>query len=753
MSSCVAELDAILQSMLVMKAPGVSGSKISSITQLCGANIQSESVLIQKIYTHFKKAPGTHKLGVLYVVDSVTRSWVEQARKAGQQPAASAPYGTYGAGVYRVTELLPMLMTDIVNTAPEDQKARIKKLVDIWERGSTFPNEMLSLFKEKLDTPADGKKPRMLKAYTEQSGTQQDIASDTISCFVGVKSTTPPGSPPKDFISLTAGQQQAANTASNANGAPAANTSAILQALADMAKTNTGASGMPVQNSSGNVTNLQNSFPQNMSAPVNQAPPVPQAVGVSGANSSPLFAGQSSVPGNYPPNLPNGQSNMQGPPALPFPGNGAAPAMTPEVHQQLQILQALQGRGVPQDQWANILSAVMAGGVGAAAPNQNAAPQPGWQQAGGGGYGDQSRDRNGFKEHSVQSSSSSGRFRNPRSRSRSPAAWDRRGNASPPRRRDSPVYGEYGRDGRDNGRAGHGHSDRGRGGNGYRQRSPNGRRRSPSPRRGSNEIGLPPPGPKTVGHDPSVKQGSIKVLSRTLFVGGVTCSDDALRDIFSQFGVVQTCIVHLDKRHAFVKMISRQDAQKARDGMERYKSPDMQLRTRWGVGFGPRECSDYSLGISIVPISKLTDADRKWMLGAEYGGSGGKPIESGMVVEEPDIEIGAGVSSKAISRRMATDKAGYQGPRSSRDGGFNPNNFNNTQNNNSHPSNGNSRFRQPDRQPNYDNGNPNHNAVGVPPAIPSFAFQFPTLPNGMPMFPQPGMMPPGMNAPGPPGPS
>lgn len=34
------------------------------------------------------------------------------------------------------------------------------------------------------------------------------------------------------------------------------------------------------------------------------------------------------------------------------------------------------------------------------------------------------------------------------------------------------------------------------------------------------------------------------------------------------------------------------------------------------------------------------------MLTAEYGGSGGKPIETGLVVEEPDIEIGAGVSSK-----------------------------------------------------------------------------------------------------------
>ncbi|KAL8693089.1 MAG: hypothetical protein Q9218_002013 [Villophora microphyllina] len=764
MSSCVAELDAILQSMLVMKAPGVSASKIGSITQLCNANIQASDtsvksfaarVLIQKIYTHFKKAPGTHKLGVLYVVDSVTRSWVEQARKAGQQPVASAPYGTYGAGVYRVTELLPMLMTDIINSAPEDQKARIKKLVDIWERGSTFPNEMLLSFKEKLDTPANG-----------------------------VKSTTPPGSPPKDFIPLSVGQQQPANTASNVNGAPAADTSAILKALADMAKTNTGASGMPNQTSSGNVTNLQNSFPHSMSAPVNQAPSIPQAVGISGANAAAPFAGQSRASGNFPP---NGQSNTQLPPALPFPGNGA-PVMTPEVQKQLQILQALQAQGIPQDQWANILSAVMAGGAGAAAPNQNAAPQPGWQQPGG-GYGDQSRDRNGFQEQSMQSPA--GRYRNPRSRSRSPSAWDRRGNASPPHRRDSPVYGEYGRGARDNDRGGYGRSDRGRGGNAYRQRSPNGRHRSPSPRRGSNEPGLPPPGPKMVEFDPSLRQGMIKVLSRTLFVGGVTCSEDELRQIFSQFGVVQTCIVNVEKRHAFVKMVSRQDAQKARDGMERYKSPDMQLRTRWGVGFGPRDCSDYSSGVSIVPISRLTDADCKWMLTAEYGGSGGKDIETGMVVEEPDIEIGAGVSSKgeyltccniyqsssyvyqnnllivpedgtppascldlnanrpcpaAISRRMATDKAGYQGPRSSRDGAFNGNNFNSNMNNN-----GNSRFRQSDRRQDRDNSNPNHSAIGVPPPIPNFGFQFPTLPNGMPMFPMPGMMPPGMNPAGPPG--
>jgi protein NRD1 len=40
MSSAVADLDGYLQSMLGLKPPGVSGSKINSITQLCTANVQ-----------------------------------------------------------------------------------------------------------------------------------------------------------------------------------------------------------------------------------------------------------------------------------------------------------------------------------------------------------------------------------------------------------------------------------------------------------------------------------------------------------------------------------------------------------------------------------------------------------------------------------------------------------------------------------------------------------------------------------------
>ncbi len=107
------------------------------------------------------------------------------------------------------------------------------------------------------------------------------------------------------------------------------------------------------------------------------------------------------------------------------------------------------------------------------------------------------------------------------------------------------------------------------------------------------------------------------------------------------------------------------------------------------------------------------------MLSAEYGGSGGRPIESGLSVEEPDIEIGAGVSSKAISRRMQTDKGGSNGPKSTRQ-------------------------RDDDRSYRHDDDDRRRDAPQVPQQVqgqgqgqvmPGFPFGIGTLPNGMPNFP------------------
>ena len=121
------------------------------------------------------------------------------------------------------------------------------------------------------------------------------------------------------------------------------------------------------------------------------------------------------------------------------------------------------------------------------------------------------------------------------------------------------------------------------------------------------------------------------------------------------------------------------------------------------------------------------------MLTAEYGGSGGKPIDGGMVVEEPDIEIGQGVSSKAISRRMQTDKSGHNGPKSGRD--YEDDGYR-------------GRREREDRRNERGDGNRNDRAPpssGPPGAstfqLPGFPFPLP-MQNGVPVFP-PGFVFPG----------
>jgi len=60
-------------------------------------------------------------------------------------------------------------------------------------------------------------------------------------------------------------------------------------------------------------------------------------------------------------------------------------------------------------------------------------------------------------------------------------------------------------------------------------------------------------------------------------------SEQELRNVFERYGRVQTCIVNKDKRHAFVKMISRADAIAAKEAMEKNRTPDSQLRVSFIV--------------------------------------------------------------------------------------------------------------------------------------------------------------------------
>ncbi|KAB8339149.1 hypothetical protein FH972_022085 [Carpinus fangiana] len=535
--AAVAELDAALQALRALKPPGVTKSRIASITQLCVENVKNESVLVQKIYTQFKRTPATHKLGVLYVVDSVTRQWIEKATASGENltGGSSNADGTYAAGVQRMTDLLPLLVKDVISSAPEDQKDKITKLVDIWDRGNIFPAKMIQEFKTKLDARPSPRKP-----VAQPAGSYPDS-------HPAPTSTTPLGNPPPPQL-----HQSGPSASEILRGL----TAATSQQPPFQAPTNAFPQPPPFP---------LPAFP-NLSQPsyLPQQPQMPQLPQPPTTDSNPAAAALRALEGMLPP------------------GAAQDPA---QLQHWISILQELQSRGVPPDQWPEVIRIMS---------EQQKGPQ--------------------------QAAAQSLPLRSDRDRSRSPN-----------RRRGSPVYETYG--------------------GGYRQRSPI---RNDSPIKAAGGVGGGNDRPRRIEYDPSLPQGNIKVYSRTLFIGGSTCGEAELRRIFSRFGEVQTCIAHPERRHAFIKMKTRAESQAAKDGMDATRDPEITSRvrsTRWGVGFGPRDCSDYATGISVIPIDRLTEADKKWTLTAEYGGTGGKAIESNMVLEEPDIEIGAGVSSKAISQR------------------------------------------------------------------------------------------------------
>jgi protein NRD1 len=339
-----------------------------------------------------------------------------------------------------------------------------------------------------------------------------------------------------------------------AAAAPQQDTSAILEALKNMAKQSN--TNQPAASAQPGMNNLNFLGAQNGNLPstsaVNSGPS--QAVNPLGA----MFAGmsngvQSQSPANVQQNplaslLSQVQTQPQAQVPAPVMPQGSAPIGT-DAQAQVQLIQLLISQGVPPEQWATALQLLnMQGGQGgvplpAGPPNTSSWGQPATA----------SRDREGYRSPPGQNSYG-------RRRSRSPD-YGRRRDPSPRRRRDSPAGDAY----RDSRR-----------GDAYRRRSPDRRRRSPSPQRA--DPSLPPPGPRNIQYDRSLPPNHIKVLSRTLFVGGVTSNEAHLKSLFARFGIVQTCIVNVDKRHAFIKMLYRKDAERARDGMEDYRDGTNQLR-------------------------------------------------------------------------------------------------------------------------------------------------------------------------------
>lgn len=116
----------------------------------------------------------------------------------------------------------------------------------------------------------------------------------------------------------------------------------------------------------------------------------------------------------------------------------------------------------------------------------------------------------------------------------------------------------------------------------------------------------------------------VKVMSRTLFVGGVSSniSPEMIYDLFAKYGA-ESVRVNYDKFTAFVKLNTRDNAETAKNelGAARVALEGQQLRVNWACGFGPRESFDRKTGISLINVSHLSEQDCKWLeveLGPEF---------------------------------------------------------------------------------------------------------------------------------------
>ncbi|KAI8609358.1 hypothetical protein BC830DRAFT_1044602, partial [Chytriomyces sp. MP71] len=103
-------------------------------------------------------------------------------------------------------------------------------------------------------------------------------------------------------------------------------------------------------------------------------------------------------------------------------------------------------------------------------------------------------------------------------------------------------------------------------------------------------------------------------------------------------GRVAGCNINPVKLSAFVKMYTREEAATAHRVMNHVPVDGALLRVSanmfWGCGFGPKEHFKYDTGETLFPIAEMSDADKKSIQEAKYGGG---PIQGSVLVEEPDI--------------------------------------------------------------------------------------------------------------------
>ncbi|KAG5439150.1 hypothetical protein PCANB_001449 [Pneumocystis canis] len=634
--------ESILQGLWQARPPGVSGSKIQKLTQIAVQHVKDSGKMAMLLYKHFKKTPGTHKLGVLYVLDSIARAYQDLARGDDTAPED----GTFAGGLQQLTQLLESLMNDMMLYAPEEHREKVRKLVNIWEKAATFPSGLLlrlrsTHFSEASQTTLSGSVEstgNMIDQSESSIGQKSQLIASLNTSMDSCLSSMPTTLAVQVLVQMARKMQMESQMGQQTTSQPIG-TSGILSGT--IGRTNEAAPISTTFNNlgslntvSGMITSLvdhRTASNQNPISSLQSSPDTLQAQqiallqllaqqGVSAAQIQSIIQHVQSKPMNEVPVVPSAFNNTQtilgNPPPI-FSTLDKTPTYVADVSSIPP-----HSTNIMQNSTSIQHNAAHSQHVTMSIPHSSG-PRDGQ----GGVLG-------GMSNGSLTDSQISGM---------SGSSLRQRDSREPLSRLTRPP------------------EDRGKSKTVPRQR--NQRSASPPSTRIHSTVGTSHltqlgscdrTSTDCVSSEPSYalpqRSHSPKCYLRD------PISQEKLQHMFSYYGDIQSCILNHAARHAFIKMYRRKDAEAARAGMETYVYGDTVIRTKWGVGFGPRDCSNYTTGVSVIPIRRLTEVDRRWCMYAEWGGTGGLPLQGGFVMEEPDIEIGTAINSKTANKRLSQNR-------------------------------------------------------------------------------------------------
>ncbi|KAH8554811.1 hypothetical protein BGW37DRAFT_517326 [Umbelopsis sp. PMI_123] len=172
-------------------------------------------------------------------------------------------------------------------------------------------------------------------------------------------------------------------------------------------------------------------------------------------------------------------------------------------------------------------------------------------------------------------------------------------------------------------------------------------------------------GNSLVFDDPTLPESSIRVLTRTLFVGPLpdTMTKQQIRDRFSEYGNVSSVVVHKTRNNmvnAFLKFDRRQALDHIKSTMNTFQLDKLIVKVNWASGFGPKMYFNYELGEAIVPLSAYTEIEKGYLKTGYYGGFQGSPFRDRVTIEEPDVEYRPPQALEPVGEQTAT--AAPKGP-------------------------------------------------------------------------------------------